>query len=119
MKFIGYELDETQLRQIINWQKFRSLDYLNRHPNAYRNQKGLTLYGKSKKKVWWLEMDEKEADKDTPLATIGSRLTTEFIERRIGALELRLSAMTEARATSVTNDPVLVRTLLLLQYGVI
>ena len=111
---LGYELEEGRLRQIINWQKFRCLDYLNRHPNAYRNQKVLARYGKSNKKVWWLETEEMESSNDTHIATIGSQLANNFMENRLQSIEMRLTTFNAEDSISAPSETVSVRKLLLI-----
>ncbi|KAM7533555.1 hypothetical protein Aperf_G00000125567 [Anoplocephala perfoliata] len=101
--FLGYEIDETRQRQIMNWQKFRSLDYLHRHPNAYKQMRAQTQRGKGGKKDWWIESDAKEESHEAQISAISTKLATEYIEARLVGLELRL-ALAKSVATSSSAE---------------
>ncbi len=101
----GFELnDDRRERQIINWQKFRSLDYMHRYPNAFQMARAhprFGLYGGSSKlgsKYYMKNMHANEEGmmptqrfQDPAVTAIGNRLVTEFIESRLQALEAKLS----------------------------
>ncbi|KAL5111432.1 Transient receptor potential cation channel subfamily M member 8 [Taenia crassiceps] len=86
-----FEVDETRQGQIINWAKFRSLDYQHRHPNAFQRLKAQARYGKLHKKTWWSDIEGEEYQ-ESQHTTICARLATELVENRLQAMEMRLSA---------------------------
>ncbi|KAL5963314.1 Transient receptor potential cation channel subfamily M member-like 2 [Taenia solium] len=86
-----FEVDETRQGQIINWAKFRSLDYQHRHPNVFQRLNAQARYGKLHKKMWWSDIEGNES-RESQLITICSRLATELVENRLQAMEMRLSA---------------------------
>ncbi|KAH9284058.1 Transient receptor potential cation channel subfamily M member 8 [Echinococcus granulosus] len=106
-----FEVDETRQGQIINWAKFRSLDYHHRHSNAFQWLKTQARQGKLHKKMWWSGIEGKEYQ-ELQITTIGTRLATELIERRLQAIEMRLSAaaagaLNDQKATSGPSIAVL------------
>lgn len=84
-------MDESRQGQIINWAKFRSLDYQHRHPNAFQRLKTQARYGKLHKKMWWSDVEGKECE-ESQITTICARIATELVEDRLQAIEMRLSA---------------------------
>uniref|UniRef100_A0A0R3WXU5 Ion_trans domain-containing protein n=1 Tax=Hydatigena taeniaeformis TaxID=6205 RepID=A0A0R3WXU5_HYDTA len=94
-----FEVDEARQGQIINWARFRSLDYLHRHPNAFQRLKVQARYGKLHKKTWWLEIEGKEYE-ESQITTIGARVAIEMVENRLQAMEMRLSAAAAAAAAA-------------------
>uniref|UniRef100_A0A0R3VT73 Ion_trans domain-containing protein n=1 Tax=Taenia asiatica TaxID=60517 RepID=A0A0R3VT73_TAEAS len=95
-----FEVDETRQGQIINWAKFRSLDYQHRHPNVFQRLNAQARYGKLHKKMWWSDIEGNEC-RESQLITICSRLATELVENRLQAMEMRLSA---AASGTVNGD---------------
>ncbi|VDL62013.1 unnamed protein product [Hymenolepis diminuta] len=102
---IGYTIDETQQRQIVNWQKLRSLDYLYRHPEAYSQMRAQVRSGKGGKKDWWIEPDVEEESQEAHIAETGAKLSTELIETRLVGLEMRLAVANFASANLSNQAP--------------
>ncbi|VDO01123.1 unnamed protein product [Rodentolepis nana] len=101
-----YTVDESQQRQIVNWQKFRSLDYLHRHPKAFAQMKVQARDIRSGNKDWWLELDSKTETQESQIAAIAAKLSTEFIETRLVGLEMRLAVANLASANASNQAPV-------------
>ncbi|VUZ52390.1 unnamed protein product, partial [Hymenolepis diminuta] len=100
-----YAIDETKQRRIVNWQKFRSLDYLHRHPTAYSQMRSKARGGKGDKNDWEIVSDVKKKILKTPISLIGAKMATDLIETRLVGLEMRLAMANFPPNTSDQAQP--------------